>query len=307
MRMRIVVGVGLACASLGMVACQANGGPKMAASAVTAAQWKAVLQDWYDGQINDRHPCAAVIVASSHLPADGPVYSTVAADLTRYAATVCTHHPDLTRIKLGMTDTDVAVIAGAPQMPATGRCWDYWSKRSDNSGLAVCFRSGRVARQGPVYHWPAAQTTGRAFCDLTKLHATAGLQSATGSMLGGISLSNPGPTCTLADQPHVVLLWHGLRVTPPQRRFDPGALRSMGPFHLNRTIVHGKSLFVWLQWWNYCGAKPWGTKSFRPVAILRINGEPGAVRPTFRDPIAPPYCNSPNYSRFSVSDFGTTP
>jgi hypothetical protein len=102
-------------------------------------------------------------------------------------------------------------------------------------------------------------------------------------------------------------MWHGLRVTPAQGPFDPRAFRSMGPFHLNRTLVHGKSLFVWLQWWNYCGAKPWGTRSFRPVAILRVKGEPGSVRAYFRDAIVPPYCNSPKSSKFSVSDFGTTP
>jgi hypothetical protein len=144
-------------------------------------------------------------------------------------------------------------------------------------------------------------------CDLTTLRATIGLQGATGSMLGGITLRNPGPTCMLSGRPVVALTWHGLRVTPAQRPFDRRAFRSMGPFHLNRTLVHGKALFVWLQWRNYCGVKPWGTGSFRPVAILRVKGEPGSVRAIFRDAILPPYCSSAKSSRFSVSDFGTAP
>jgi hypothetical protein len=153
----------------------------------------------------------------------------------------------------------------------------------------------------------AIAASGYASCELTSLRATAGLQGATGSMLGGVTLRNPCPTCTLIGRPVVELDWHGRQVTPPQQRFPRGSLKSMGPFRLNRTLVHGKSLFVWLQWWNYCGPKPWGTGSFRPVAILRVDGESGSVRATFRDAVLPPYCNSPKYARFGVSDFGTTP
>jgi hypothetical protein len=156
-------------------------------------------------------------------------------------------------------------------------------------------------------HRQVAAAPSYASCDLTRLRATAGLQGATGSMLGGLRLRNPGPTCTLAGRPLIELRWHGKRVTPPQQRFAPGSLKSMGPFHLNRTLAHDKSLFVSVQWFNYCGPKPWGTGSFRPVAILRVKGAPGSVRATFRDAVVPPYCNAPKYSRFSVGDFGTTP
>jgi hypothetical protein len=304
---RILLGVGLSAAALCVVGCGANGGVKLTGKPVTTAQWKAVLQDWYDGRISDPHSCGAVVVASSHLPVDGAIYSTVAADLAHYAAKVCTHHPDLTAVKVGMSDADVAALAGAPQMPAAGSCWDYPSKSRNTSGLAVCFTSSRVVRLGRLYHWQTAVAPGYASCDPTKLRATAGLQGATGSMLGGLSLRNPGPTCALTGRPLVEIEWHGKRVTAPQQPFAPGSLKSMGPFHLNRTFVHGKSLFVWLQWMNYCGPKPWGKGSFRPVAILHVEGVPGSVRATFRDGVVPPYCNSPRYSRFSVSDFGTTP
>ena len=144
-------------------------------------------------------------------------------------------------------------------------------------------------------------------CDLRTLGASVGLQGATGSMLGGMSVRNPGITCTLAGPPVVEFRWHGQRVTPPQKPFDPRSFRSMGPFHVSRLLVHGKSLFVWLQWFNYCGARPWGDGGFRPVAILRLRNQPGSKIVRFRELVVPPFCNSPRYARFSVSDFGVTP
>lgn len=139
--------------SLGLAACAGSNRVQLTGRVVTNAERKAVLQDWYDGKISDRHSCGAVVVASSRLPVDGATYSTVAADLARYAARVCTHHPDLTKVTVGMTDADVAAVAGAPQMPATGRCWEYWQKSPSHKGLAVCFRSGRVVSRGPLFHW----------------------------------------------------------------------------------------------------------------------------------------------------------
>lgn len=152
MWMRVLVVMLLSGASLGLAACDESDGVKLTGQVVTSAQWKAVLQDWYDGRISDRHTCGAVVVASSHLPVDGPIYSTVSADLAHYATKVCTHHPDLTRITPGMTDADVASVAGAPQMPATGRCWEYRKKSPSHQGLAVCFRDGKVLSRGLVSH-----------------------------------------------------------------------------------------------------------------------------------------------------------
>ena len=124
---------------------------------VTDAQVKAVFDDWYDGGLTDPHSCAAVVVASSKLPeGGGAVYSTVAADLAGYAARVCTHHRDLDAIKPGMANSDVAVLAGAPRMPVTGRCWFYLTASHRNEGQAVCFHSGRVTGHLVAYHWPAA-------------------------------------------------------------------------------------------------------------------------------------------------------
>jgi hypothetical protein len=55
----------------------------------SAAAWKAVLNDWYDGHMDHWHPCAAVLEAIRHLPADPATYSTVELDLQAYARGVC--------------------------------------------------------------------------------------------------------------------------------------------------------------------------------------------------------------------------
>lgn len=55
---------------------------------VSAAAWRSVLSDWYDGHMGRWHPCAAVLESIRHLPVDGP-YSTVALDLEAYARAVC--------------------------------------------------------------------------------------------------------------------------------------------------------------------------------------------------------------------------
>ena len=141
MWVRILVGVALGGASLGLGGCGGSSGVTLTGRVVTAAQWKAVLWDWYDGRISHPHSCGAVVVATSHLPIDA-TYSTANADLGRYAAKVCTHHRDFRAIKRGMTDADVAAVAGAPQLPAGGRCWEYRQRRD------VCFRAGRVVGLG---------------------------------------------------------------------------------------------------------------------------------------------------------------
>jgi len=48
-----------------------------------------VLQDWYDGTMDEWHPCKAVLAAIRHLPVDPPTFSTIYLDLTAYAHGVC--------------------------------------------------------------------------------------------------------------------------------------------------------------------------------------------------------------------------
>jgi hypothetical protein len=56
---------------------------------VSAREWKSVLNDWYDGAMDQWHRCAAVREATRHLPEDQPVFSTVRTDLESYERAVC--------------------------------------------------------------------------------------------------------------------------------------------------------------------------------------------------------------------------
>jgi hypothetical protein len=56
---------------------------------VSGREWKRVLNDWYDGRIDQWHRCAAVREAIRHLPDTPPMYSTVYDDLRAYATAVC--------------------------------------------------------------------------------------------------------------------------------------------------------------------------------------------------------------------------
>lgn len=251
---------------------------------VTPAEWRAVFEDWYDGKLSNRHSCAAVITALSHAPIDG-TYSTVVPDLERYAARVCTSHPNLAALRVGMTDEDVALLAGAPRLPAFGSCWTY-------GGTHVCFDGGRVASVGRL-------------CTLSALRGSVALQGATGSELGGLTVSNPGPACSFDERPTVELDWHGRSLTPPQRAFTRGALRSLGFTRVSRLLPHGGSRLVWLQWLDYCGPKlPAGAT---PVAVLRVSGEAGALRVRLRGGFEPPFCNSPAGARLFATDFALLP
>jgi hypothetical protein len=55
---------------------------------VTDGEWKAVINDWYDGRIDNSHRCAAVREAIEHLPQDGGGDSFFE-DLHTYERRVC--------------------------------------------------------------------------------------------------------------------------------------------------------------------------------------------------------------------------
>ena len=110
---------------------------------IRPAEWKAVLNDWYpDGVVDHPHPCAAIVLARAHLPADGPTYSTAYRDLGRAERRWCSRKPDLDALKKGMSDADIAAVAGVPN-DVLLRCWLYAVTR-DHDGRRVCFTNGRV-------------------------------------------------------------------------------------------------------------------------------------------------------------------
>lgn len=106
-------------------------------------EWKAVLNDWYpDSVVDHAHPCAAIVIAKAHLPVDTMRYSTIYRDLERAEKRWCTETPDLDALKTGMSDADVAAVAGVPN-DVLLHCWLYAVTRT-RDGRRVCFTKGRV-------------------------------------------------------------------------------------------------------------------------------------------------------------------
>ena len=116
-------------------------------SPVSGAAWRAVVNDWLDnGRFDRPHACAAVVVARAQvLSISFPSYTRLPEDLRSEARRVC-GSGDPTRVRAGMTDTEVGLVAGLPRLPLSGlRCWTYTTRR-------FCFTHGRVARVQFVVH-----------------------------------------------------------------------------------------------------------------------------------------------------------
>lgn len=185
-----------------------------------------------------------------------------------------------------------------------------------HSCAAVIEASKHIPPDSPVYSTivrdlarEAAQVCGDSSpalavfrCTLSELKVSASLQGATGSQLGGVRIENPGPTCSFPARPQIMLTWHGESITPPSQPFPAGALRAVGPFRSTRVLAHGASLFVWMQWLNYCG-RPLGP--VQPLLVLHVPGDDATLSRRMGD-VTPPYCNDRAFSRLYVSDFGAT-
>jgi hypothetical protein len=147
---RITATLLTACVFCCLAGCGGTRSPRLTGRVVTARQWKALFNDWYvDGRIDRHYSCAVAVIATSHLPADPPIYSDATQTFEKYTAKVC-HPGDLRAVHVGMTDTDVAAVAGAPQLPAYG-CWQYPVTRR-YAGLRVCFKNGRATLVQQAIH-----------------------------------------------------------------------------------------------------------------------------------------------------------
>ena len=108
---------------------------------VAAAGWLAVVNDWTDNHRFDRpHSCAAVVIAWTHVIAMSypSSWQRLPTDLRAEARHVCRPGEE-SLIRRGMTEAQVAAVAGKPRLPLTGpNCWTYVTRR-------VCFADGRVA------------------------------------------------------------------------------------------------------------------------------------------------------------------
>ena len=154
----------------------------------------------------------------------------------------------------------------------------------------------------------AASSNRVAVCVPSDLRAWAGLQGATGSELGGIWVANKGASaCVLPSTPRVSLLWHSRRLPVRQLTFPRSWLDAEYPHGSARVrlLLRGKTTFVVLQWWNWCGPRPWGGGYFPGRVELRLPGKSGKVVAPLRETGAP-YCNAPP-STLRVSGFLQAP
>jgi len=133
-------------------------------------------------------------------------------------------------------------------------------------------------------------------CRLSQLSATAGFEGATGSMLGGATITNTSRSaCSLpAGKPTILVSWHGTPLPVQTRVHNPQGWPTWKPA---RVLPPGGRSEVLLQWWNYCG--PGAGRTISPTFELRFAR---LVLGATADDIRPPFCTAPGAaSRLYVS------
>jgi hypothetical protein len=135
-----------------------------------------------------------------------------------------------------------------------------------------------AARTGPA---------GVPFCRSSQLSATAGFVGATGSMLGGATITNSSRTaCSLpTGMPIVTVSLRGTPMPVQTRMHNPQGWPS---WKAARVLQPGARSEVLMQWWNYCG--PGAGQLMRPIFELRIAQ---LVVHATADETRPPFCNAP--------------
>ena len=106
MKLRVVVGVALAALALTVAVSR----PAPAAAATPC--WKALLNDWYDGRIDNTYPLHCYQDALKHLPADVQTYSSAHDDILRALQNA--------RAELRKTGTKVTPNTPVPPNKPTG-------------------------------------------------------------------------------------------------------------------------------------------------------------------------------------------
>jgi hypothetical protein len=135
-----------------------------------------------------------------------------------------------------------------------------------------------------VSAWPAAGAPKSVRqCRASYLRASLFLQGASGSMLGGVRVTNrTGKACTIAGLPKarlagVVRKTHYATVFHLGGR---GGLPGSGP----ATVLHsGWSATTYMQWWNWC-------RKTRPTIVLVLPRKGGTLR---LHPQGTPRCDAP--------------
>ena len=111
MKLRILIGVGMA--TLAFAAAAARPLPAVAATPC----WKALLNDWYDGRIDNTYPLHCYQDALTHLPADVQTYSSAHDDILRALQNA---KAELRRNGTKVTPNTLVHPAGKPTTKTTG-------------------------------------------------------------------------------------------------------------------------------------------------------------------------------------------
>lgn len=140
-------------------------------------------------------------------------------------------------------------------------------------------------------------------CGAPDLKATTAFQGATGSLMGGLRVTNvSGRKCTLPKVPRVSMLAQGKTLAVKQVRFPPGWIERIHRYRPLAALKARQVGLVMLRWWHYrehCRAKL--TESPQWV-VLRLPKGLGRVSARMEPGLARFFCNVPQ-STLAVGPF----
>jgi len=142
-------------------------------------------------------------------------------------------------------------------------------------------------------------------CAAPDLRGRAGFGGATGSELGGLTVTNTATVaCSLPADPRVSLTWRGHSLGVRQVAFPSHWLERMNSKWARplRQLQPGRSAELVLQWWNWCGSRPAGNRPMKISVDLKLPGQIAVLRTPVGGAVTPPFCNAPP-STIRVSPF----
>ena len=236
--------------------------------------------------LGDRDPASAQYVLARHR----------AAALASSGATVTRNQPVYLIVLTGQFKT--GPVGPAPGRIVTGRfateVLDASTGRDTDFGIGsrrVPIRSLGIVGDLLPYMKGAAVPA----CGAPDLRATAALQGATGSQLGGVTISNAGTlACTLPAKPLIALSWHKRQLFVKTTPFPPSWLSRMNPHWDQRLslLAPRARAQVILQWFNWCGPTPWGSgRGLHLTVVLRFPHQPAPIHATTAELVDSPFCN----------------
>jgi hypothetical protein len=171
-----------------------------------------------------------------------------------------------------------------------GHCQQFKQACSSESVVARTRDGGK--------HWTALALDGGLAsappCQSSQLSGTSGFGGATGSELGGATLTNTSKsTCTLADTPpQVTISWQGTAL-PTQQQAWPTTSNDL--LHAPvRVLAPGASAEIEMQWFNWCGTQSEET-AIQPTLRLQFATGVDITIPASAQTMGPPRCDEPSH------------